>query len=201
MKKIKIPPILEKVIIGGVIILLFTTLKGTRGNPSPEYIYDHLRFAGQPFELSPERNRYSQLLSLWKYHSYTLPTEVARIVVPDLGYINGHYVSLYPPGFLLLATPFFLIGDMIQAAQLFTSLLVLIFGFLSFFLIIRICSVLKINRQISFLSAFLFIFGTNAWAYTSSIYQHLITTVILLGIIRLLLCKSTFIRNTIIWFL
>lgn len=174
------------------LLLLVSTVKGSLGNPTAKYIYNHERSAGQPFENSPERNRYAQLLSIVDYHSFTFPLEVAKTVVPDLGYDNGKFVGLYPPGFLFISLPFYAVGKHFGASQLTTFMVPIIMAIIAMFTIVSIGKKLKIGIVSSLISGVLFVFGTSAWAYTTTIYQHLITAAILLIILRLVLAKRNF---------
>ncbi len=182
-------------------VLLTSTLKGVAGNPSAKYIEENLKSAGAPFENSPERNRYAQLLALMEYNSTTLPVEVARIVLPDLGYHNGKYVGLYPPGFLLLSAPFYAVGKIYGYAQLATGSISIVIAMLLVAVVTSIGRKLNMGVLPSLVSVSLFLFGTSAWAYTTSIYQHLLTTLILLTIFRLILSKRSIVNAGFIWLL
>lgn len=180
-------------------LLLASTVKGRLGNPTARFIYENQRHAGQPFENSPERNRYAQLLSIVEYHSFTFPLEVAKTVVPDLGYDNGKYVGLYPPGFLLLSLPFYVVGKYIGMSQLMTFTLPGVMALIAMLLIVNIGKKLKINTTSTLIASILFVFATSLWAYTTTIYQHAITAVILLLLLRLVLAKRNFWTIGAIW--
>jgi len=190
---------LNKLIIILLLFLTSLTIKGEVGNPTPFYIHSRLQSAGKPFELSPERNRYAQLLALSEYGTFDLPFEVAKIVTPDLGYIDGRYVSIYPPGFTLLALPFYLIGKQFNLAQLATYFLPSLFAIISIIFILNIAKSIGLSQNTAILAGFIFIFGTNSWAYTTSLSQHLITSFLLLISIRLLLFSSNFWYSGLIW--
>jgi hypothetical protein len=159
-------------------LLLFLVIKGVSGNPSAEQINKSLKTAGKPFELSPERNRYSQLIALVEYKSFDLPLNVAKTVVPDLGYSDGKYISIYPPGLTVLFMPFYIIGRFVGLSQLFTFLVPLISAFLCFLLIIKISVKLDISKYAGILAGFIFLFATSSWAYGGSLYQHLFSKLI-----------------------
>lgn len=184
-----------------ILLLLLSTLKGEIGNPQAKYILKNLENTGKPFELSPERNRYAQLLSIGEYHSFFFPLELAEIVTPDLGYYNGKFVPIYPPGMTVILLPFYVFGRIFHVAQLASFSISLFAGILDLILIASIVNKLGINKVYGYLSGFLFLFATSAWAYSSTLYQHLISTAILLGIIRLLIYKPALKCILLIWIL
>jgi hypothetical protein len=171
-------------------ILVFT-IKGVLGNPTPDEIYNKLRSEGMPFELSPERGRYALLTSVVDHKSVIFPLDVAQYVVPDLGYIDGKYVSLFAPGVSYLAIPLYLVGKSFNVGQLAAFSLSSIFTVLNFYLISEIVRKVTKNRYAGLLSAMIFVFGTSAFSYAITLYQHSITTFLILLSLRLLQEKKS----------
>jgi hypothetical protein len=184
-----------------VLLVLALTVKGVPGNPYPSQIFEELRSEGMPFELSPERGRYALLTSIVDYKTLEFPLEVAKYVVPDLGYINGKYVSLFAPGVSYFAIPLYLIGKSFNIGQVAVFFLSSIFTVLNFYLISEIVRKLTRNKYAGLLAAMLFVFGTSAFSYAITLYQHSVTTFFILLSLRIfqrdLGVKSSFIIGSI----
>lgn len=184
------------------IALIFAlTLKGNLGNPSPPIIEQELRERGQPFELSPERGRYALTQSLAEDKSFFLRPEIARYVTPDLGYLDGKYLSLFSPGISILATPLYLIGAQFNIAQVATFSLSAIFALLNFALIVKICQQLGLSLRSGLIAALTYLLATPAFAYSVSFYQHQTTAFLLLATTALLFSKINLIKLTLSAFL
>lgn len=184
------------------IAVIFTlTLKGNLGNPSPENILDNLRVRGQPFELSPERGRYALTSSLAEDKSFYLKKNIAEYVTPDLGYVDGKFIILFSPGVSILATPLYLLGQKIGAAQVLTFSLPVFFAIFNFLLIVKIAKQFRLSERNSFIAGLSFLFATTAFSYSISFYQHQITTFLLLATCALLFSKRTIIKLTLAAFL
>ena len=84
-----------------VFLVLFLTVRGIPGNPNKINMNDPKWVEG-PFELSPERGRFALTFSLVEDKSFEFGLPVARFATPDLGYINGKFVSIFTPGFSFL---------------------------------------------------------------------------------------------------
>ena len=158
------------------------TLHGVPGNPGPALIKDNLDQATKPFELSPERGRYAHVVALAETGHYELSQEWANAVYPDVGYVNGKFYSFFAPGISYMATPFYLLGKEYDLAQVFT------FGFVSLISILAMVFLYKIAREIlllpvwaSLFAVFVFAFGSTAWSYAITLYQHHITLFFILS--------------------
>lgn len=182
-------------------MVFFLTLKGNPGNPTPIEIEDNLRSRSEPFELSPERGRYALTQSLAEDQSFFLRKDIARYVTPDLGYIDGKFISLFSPGISILATPLYIVGSKFNAAQLMTFTLPAIFAIFNFLLIIKIASYFKIGLKSAVLAGLSFLFATPAFAYSLSFYQHQTTTFLLLATTALLFSQRSLIKLTAAAFL
>lgn len=174
-----------KVLATGAIFIVFAailavTVKGVPGNPEPKDIKTFLSNKSLPFELSPERGRYAIVQSLIDNNSFYFSNEIAEYVAPDIGYNNGKFVSLFAPGVSILSIPFYVYGKSIGYAQvstyMFTALVALLNMVVLFFIVKRYT-----NSSISALIASMsYAFSTNAWAYSTTLYQHHLTALLLL---------------------
>lgn len=152
------------------------TLRGVAGNPPASAFKDNLDQATKPFELSPERGRYAHVLALGERNTYELDQELADAVYPDVGYYKGKFFSFFAPGISYIALPFYLLGKHYNLAQVAT------FSFISLISILALLFLFKIAREIlklplwaSLLSVMIFAFGSTAWSYAITLYQHQLT--------------------------
>lgn len=175
----------DKISIIGIIIfgvLLYgLTIHGVWGNPGPALFKNNLDQPAKPFELSPERGRYSHIFTLAENHTYTLGQDWADVVYPDVGVHNGKYYSFFAPGTSYMAVPFYLLGKTFNLGQVFA------FALISLFSIGGLICIYKIGRNIlslpvwtSLFSAFVFGFASTSWSYAVTLYQHHITTFLIL---------------------
>lgn len=152
------------------------TLKGVRGNPAPETIKATLEEAPKPFELSPERGRFAHVMALADNHEYALSQDLGEFVYPDVGWYKGKFYSYFAPGISYMAVPFYLLGKHYNLSQVFT------FGFVSLMSIFALVFIYLISRNIlrmstwaSLLAVVIFAFGSTAWSYAGTLYQHHLT--------------------------
>jgi len=152
------------------------TIRGVLGSPDASLIKNNLDQATKPFELSPERGRYAHVFAMAEMGQYNLTQEWANAVYPDVGYIDGKFYSFFAPGISYLSTPFYLIGREFNMEQVFT------FGFVSFISILALIFLYKIAREIfnlpiwvSLFAVLAFAFGSTAWSYAITLYQHHVT--------------------------
>lgn len=158
------------------------TLRGVPGNPAASTIKETLETPPQPFELSPERGRFAHVLSLAQTGSYALSKELGEFVYPDVGWRNGKFYSFFAPGISYMALPFYLLGEQVNLSQVFT------FGFVSLMSILALIflyliarNVLKLPLWASILAVLIFAFGSTAWSYAVTLYQHHITVFFMLS--------------------
>lgn len=183
------------------ILFLLLAVRGIAGNPTPENLLeDKWREAG-PFELSPERGRFALLYSLVEDGSFYFSLPIARFVVPDLGYKDGHYVSLFAPTVSYLVMPGYILGKLVGYSQLGTFLTVSFVGLLNLLLIRRLVKKLTGNSLAGWLAGFTFLFATPAFTYAVNIYQHHFSTLIILIALNLLSAPPTLARSFFFWFI
>ena len=198
----KIIAVLAGMLFVGIIAgILALTIRGIPGNPTPAQVVDELRYETLPFELSPERGRYALILSIVENNSFAFTKEIAAMAVPDLGTVNGTYVSLFAPGVSILAIPLYLLGRAYNLAQVTT------FSFSAFFALYNVLFIAVIVRKLTgniyagLTAGMTFLFGTSAWAYASTLYQHHVTTFLLLWAYYLLLYKNHVVITAFVGFL
>ncbi|MBP7842388.1 hypothetical protein KA017_00090 [Candidatus Woesebacteria bacterium] len=184
-----------------VSFILILSVRGQFGVPNSEEINQNYWKEAGPFELSPERGRFALLYSLVEDKSFDFSLPVAKFATPDLGYINGKYVSLFAPGLSFVLIPGYLLGKLYGASQVGTYFMVAIFALFNVLLIRSILQHLKVSSIAAILSALTFLFATPAFAYSVSLYQHHLSTfIILLALYFLFKFKSAW-SLLFIWFL
>lgn len=158
------------------------TLRGVHGNPKAETIKATLEEAPKPFELSPERGRFAHVLSLSENNSYALSKTLGEFVYPDVGWSEGKFYSFFAPGISYMVLPFYELGKNYELSQLFT------FAFISLVSILALIFLFKIAREIlklpiwaSILAVVIFAFGSTAWSYAVTLYQHHVTVFFMLS--------------------
>ncbi len=181
--------------------LLFLSIRGLPGNPDSKTLNSVKWQEEGPFELSPERGRFALTYTLVEDKSYFFNVDTARFVVPDLGFINGKYVSLFAPMVSYLAVPGYIIGKLLGASQVGTFSVISIFALLNALLIKLIADRLGANKTASTLSALIFLFATPAFSYATVLYQHHISTFLILMSIYALLKWNNFWSLSLIWLL
>ena len=192
-----------KNIVFGLIcmVILGLTLRGIPGNPEKSSFNSPLWMEDGPFELSPERGRYALTYSLVEDKSFSFDLPVARFTIPDLGYIDGKYVSLFAPGISILIIPGYLAGKILGISQVGTYAVISFFAVLNVLLIDTIARKLGASKIYSALAALTFLFATPAFAYAVSLYQHHVSVFLLLAGIYSYLNINKKYSAWIIWFL
>jgi len=180
-----------------IAVILALTIRGVPGNPSPREILTDLRSEGKPFELSPERGRYALVMSIVENNSLSFTREIAEFVLPDLGYRDGKFVSVFAPGVSFLALPLYVLGRSFNMAQVFTFSTSSVFALLNVLLILAIVNRLTKSKFVSVASGLTFLFATTAWPYSATLYQHHTTTFLLLAALYTLTFKTNFASSII----
>lgn len=184
-----------------VFLILAVTVKGLPGNPDAEQVNSRQWKEDGPFELSPERGRFALTYSLAEDRSIHFSIPVARFVAPDVAFSKGNYVSLFPPGLSYLVIPGYLIGKYLGISQVGTFAIISIFAVLNLLLIRAIVKYLSKNELAGLVSGLIFVFATPAFAYAGSLYQHHVTTFLVLTSIYLLLRSSSIVTLSVVLFL
>ncbi|TXI31709.1 MAG: hypothetical protein E6Q58_04840 [Niabella sp.] len=206
---LKTPSVFSKVNLGlilGIIVTLISTLvvigsiKGNLGNPNITELNSPKWMADGPLELSPDRGRYALLYSVAEQNTVHFSLEVAKFAMPDLGYNDGKFVSLFAPGLSFILVPGYWIGKYFGSAQVGAFGIIAICAILNFILIAQIAIKLGAKHSAAYLGALAFLFGTNAYAYSVSLYQHHISTFLILALFYAILKFKPIIYLPLIWF-
>lgn len=164
------------------IFIYLLTLRGIYGNPQVGMIKNNLDQVTKPFELSPERDRYILILSLTQNKSFALTKELADAAYPDTGYYKGKYYIYFPPGISLLALPLFKLGSIYNLSQVGAYLTITIFAFLNIIFLYKISrKILKLSFWSSILVPLIFAFGSTSWSYAGTLYQHHVSTFLIIS--------------------
>lgn len=182
-------------------LILFLSVRGVAGNPSAKQLNTRLWKEDGPFELSPERGRFALLYSIVENKSFFFSVDLARFTTPDLGYKNGHYVSLFAPAVSYITAIGYMIGKNFGLAQIGAFLIISLFGLFNALLISSISKKLGANPVAANIASLVYLFATPAFAYSVTLYQHQISTFLILSAFSLLISTPSFLKLFLIWFL
>lgn len=193
---------LQIVLIIFVTLILFASIRGNAGIPTAEELNNPVWKEQGPFELSPERGRYALTYSIIEDKSFDFSIPVARFTTPDLGYTDGKFVSLFAPGVSFLVIPGYVVGHYLGMSQVGAYSAIAVYAILNFILIRQISKLLGASNPASVIAGMTFIFATPAFAYGVSLYQHHISTfLILLATYLLVRFEKKWLATLGIWFL
>lgn len=182
-------------------IVLVFSLRGLPGNPTITELQALTWRDNGPFELSPERGRFALLYSLIENNSFSFSREIAFFAAPDVAYTDGRYVSLFAPGLSFTVMPGYLIGKYFGVSQVGTFAIISLFSLCNVFLIKIIAVRLGAHPIAAMIAGFGFLFATPAFAYAVNLYQHHISTFLILLSCYLLLRFKTVWSLVLIWIL
>ena len=182
-------------------IILVLAVKGKSGNPTETTMNDLGWTTNGPFELSPERGRFALTYSLVENKSVGFSIPVARFASPDVGYKDGRYVSLFAQGVSFLSIPGYLIGKFFGASQVGAFLTSSFFAIFNFILIRVLAKRLGASNLFSTIGGLIFLFATPAFTYATTLYQHHISTFLILSSIYALINFDDFKGLMVIFFL
>ncbi|MBP7927525.1 hypothetical protein KAZ57_00035 [Patescibacteria group bacterium] len=182
-------------------LILALALRGNWGAPNSTELNTIEWKDNGPLELSPERGRFALTYSIVEDNSVKFSLPVARLATPDLGYINGDYVSLFAPGVSYIITPGYVLGRALGASQVGAYAVVALFALFNVVLIRGISLKLGASNSASLLAGLTFIAATPAFAYGVSLYQHHISTFCILLAIYALLKWDNYKSLLLVWFL
>lgn len=182
-----------------ILLLLTFSIKGKSGDPVWYQTADTRdSLVGGPFESTNNTSRYVLTEAIAENQSFSFTLEQAKFAVPDVSGSNGKFFSLFSPGVSLLSLPFYYFGKLVGLPQLFSYFSVSLFAVLNVYLIYLIARKLGSGIYTALISGFLFLFGTNAYAYALSFTQHhMSTTIVLLGVLNAL-GKRTLLNNILL---
>lgn len=181
--------------------LLAFSIVGQKGDPISFQKEKDTRQGG-PFELSNSNSRYALTEAIVEDKTFFLDQSLAKFASPDVVDYKGKFFSIFTPGVSFLGLPFYLIGKWVGLPQLLTYLSVTILAFLNLFLVVKLTQKFCPSLLASLLSGFIFLFATNALAYSTTFTQHhLSVTIILLSLLNALEKKRTWAKNIFLGFL
>lgn len=184
-----------------IAIVLALSIRGKSGNPTIEELNSLAWKDEGPLELSPERGRYALLYSIVEDGSVRFSLPTAKFATPDLGYAQDQFVSLFAPGISFLIVPGYLIGKAFNISQVGTYAVIALISLINAVLIHKISRLLHFHPAASIASALVFLFGSPAFAYAVSLYQHHVSTLLILFSIYALLRWKNWFGLLITWFL
>lgn len=189
------------------IVFLFSvfllSIHGLSGNPSASDLASNSAWReGGPFELSPERGRFAIVYSLIEDHSLFFSLPVARFVVPDLALSpDGRFASLFAPFVSFIILPGYVLGWFFGASQVGTFAMIALFSIANGVLIWTVARRFGATSTAAWLGAIAFLFGTPAFAYGSTLYQHHISVFLLLLSLWILMRFRGFWSLSLVWFI
>ena len=194
-------------LLNNVILFLIATIivifgiRGDIGNPSAKELNTPFWKENGPLELSPERGRIALMYSLVENKSFSFSTDVARLATPDLGYKDGKYVSLFAPAVSYIAAVGYIVGKYFGASQVGAFAVIGIFALFNGLLIRRLIKHLTENEYAANIGALVYLFATPSFAYSVTLYQHQISTFIILSALNLLISTPKIWKLFLIYFL
>ncbi len=181
------------------VMLYGLTIRGAVGVPDERDVTYGQIDSGEPFETSQERSRYAIILALYHHGAFNVDA-FPQMGTPDVGFINGHYFSFFPPTVSIFALPLYHIGLKIGATQLMVFLISTVFALATGVLIYKYAQKLGLSNIKSVLIAYSFLFATNAWGYSVTLYAHLISAFfVLAGVYVLQFSKEGALKGALIW--
>jgi len=108
--------------------------------------------------------------------------------------------SLFAPAVSFLAAPGYALGKLLGASQVGAFTTIAVFALLNCYFIYQISRLLGANKASSLIAMLFFIFGTPSFSYAVTLYQHHISTFLILISLFLLIKYKTFLSLGFIWF-
>lgn len=187
MKKLIISVIFSFLLAIFSIAVLGLSIRGFHGNPDESTFNNNDWKENGPLELSPERGRFALTYSVVENNSLKFTPSVARLALPDLAINKGEFVSLFAPGVSFLIIPGYILGKYFGASQVGSFAVVAFFALINLFLVRSISKILGAKEIAATVGGLIFLFATPAFAYAVTLYQHHISTFLILASIYILL--------------
>lgn len=186
--------IIKALVLTGLILfcsaVLIFSLRGIYGTPNSHELNTLTWKDNGPLELSPERGRYALLYSVIEDKSFQFSESIGHFARPDVAMTNGRYVSLFAPGVSYVIIPGYILGKIINLGQVGSFAVIALFGLINMFLIRAITIKLGANSWAASLAGLTYLFATPAYSYAVNLYQHQLSTfLILISIFSLLYMK------------
>lgn len=183
-----------------VIVLLFLTTLSIKGDfkNSLEYQKGYDTKLGSPFESSGSNSRYALTKSIAENNSFYFDEVLAKFASPDITEYQGRYTSLFTPGVSFVTLPFYYLGKLIGAPQLFAFASTGIFAILNVVLIYMISRKFNVSKIFSWIGGLIYLFATPALAYSNSLTQHHLSSFLILLGILVAAGKRNFLTNILL---
>ncbi len=181
-------------------LILGLSLRGINGTPTSQQLNTAQWKDDGPFELSPERGRYALLYSVLEDHSFQFSDEIGQFARPDVAASNGRYVSLFAPGVSFAVIPGYLIGRYFNLAQVGAFAVIALFGLINLLLIRAISIKLGANKFAATLGGLTYLFATPSFAYSVELYQHQLSTFLILVSVYSLMRFKTIVALLVTFF-
>ncbi len=183
------------------VVAIALCVRGRLGVPLSSELNDPKWKENSGFDLSVERGRFALVYSLLEDKSFYLNPNLARFSTPDIGFINDRYVSLFAPGVSFITVPGYLIGKFFGASQVGTFFVIGIFGVLNLIMISLTARLLGASTAAGILGGVVFLFATPAFTYATTLYQHHISTFLILTAIYTLTKWRSVKSLSLVWFI
>lgn len=194
-------------IIGGILLLLSlivifaVSIHGIVGNPTEETLNDPVWKDEGSLELSPDRGRFALTYSVMENKSFHFSLPVATFAAPDVAFNDGKYLSLFAPALSFFVIPGYWLGKMFGVSQFGTFAFVSFIALINFFLVRSIVVALGGKKLAGTVAALAFTFGTPAFAYGVTLYQHHFTTLFLLLSVYAITKSKSLWATGLVWLL
>ncbi len=177
-----------------IVVLLMGVFKGQPGDPLA-FQYSYQTSVGSPFEGTNSTSRYALTQAIVDNGRFYFDETQARFSSPDTSFYNGKYFSLFTPGVSFLAAPLYFVGKFFGLPQFYTFLTNIVFAVINVYLVYRVTRKLGVNTYLALLSGVVFLFGSNALAYSLTLTQHHIAAALVLTAILLALERVSTLNN------
>lgn len=188
-------------LIAFVSTVLLVSVRGLEGNPTSKELLSKKWMENGPLELSPERGRFALLYTVVEEKSVVFSLDTARYVTPDLGTANGKFVSLFAPLVSFVSIPGYLIGKSIGLSQVGGFATIALFALFNVMLLRAVSIRLGANPVAATIASLTFIFASPAFSYAVTLYQHHISTFLILSSIYLLVRWKNWLSLSMVWLL
>ncbi|MBI2028300.1 MAG: hypothetical protein HYT07_01700 [Candidatus Levybacteria bacterium] len=185
-----------------VVAILALSLRGNLGSPNSIEMNSVEWKREGPFELSPERGRIALVYSLVENKSFIFDLNITKFTAPDVAQRkDGEFVSLFAPGVSFTAIPGYVIGKYFGASQVGAYATSTLFALLNVVLIQFIARRFGVTKAASMIASLTYLFASPAFAYAINLYQHHISTFLILLSVYILISWKNIWSLAGIWFL
>jgi hypothetical protein len=140
------------------------------------------------------------MYSVFEDKSFQFSDELGRFAAPDVAEYKGRFVSLFAPTVSYIVIPGYVLGKQFGISQVGSFAMIGVFAILNVLLIRAISIRLGARQLAANIAALIFLFATPAFSYAGVLYQHHISTfLILLSLYVIIRFKSLW-ALIIVWF-